>query len=111
YVIPVVESQLLKCYEIADEASDFLKKSYKTRIEEVEKVLKTLLEKERELSEMISKIDQIHDEIKKMDMIQSEAIPLREELRAATDAAELVVSDELWPLPKYREMLFTHSMS
>ena len=27
-------------------------------------------------------------------------------VREATDALELVVADEYWPLPKYREMLF-----
>lgn len=111
YVVPAAEAQLLKAYKISDEASDVLKKTYKGRTEELEKVLKTLIEKESELSEMIEKIDGIHDEVKKMDMIQSDAIPLREELRAATDLAEKVVSDDLWPFPKYREMLFTHTIS
>jgi glutamine synthetase len=27
-------------------------------------------------------------------------------VRAASDALELVVPDDQWPLPKYREMLF-----
>ncbi|MBQ0019005.1 MAG: glutamine synthetase type III, partial [Bacteroidales bacterium] len=32
--------------------------------------------------------------------------PLLEEIRYHVDHLELVVDDELWPLPKYREMLF-----
>jgi len=28
------------------------------------------------------------------------------ELRASCDAMELMVPDDQWPLPKYREMLF-----
>jgi len=28
------------------------------------------------------------------------------EVRASCDALELLVADEAWPLPKYREMLF-----
>jgi glutamine synthetase len=28
------------------------------------------------------------------------------EVREACDALELVVGDEFWPLPKYREILF-----
>jgi glutamine synthetase len=28
------------------------------------------------------------------------------DVRESSDALELVVSDELWPLPKYREMVF-----
>ena len=32
--------------------------------------------------------------------------PLMESIRYEVDHLELVVDDELWPLPKYREMLF-----
>jgi glutamine synthetase len=32
--------------------------------------------------------------------------PLMLEVRSHADALELVVSDDLWPLPKYQEMLF-----
>ncbi|MEP1551308.1 MAG: glutamine synthetase type III, partial [Paraglaciecola sp.] len=32
--------------------------------------------------------------------------PLMLEVRTHADALELVVSDDLWPLPKYQEMLF-----
>jgi len=35
-------------------------------------------------------------------------IPAQDELRAAADALELLVADELWPLPKYRELLFQY---
>ncbi len=34
--------------------------------------------------------------------------PLIEEIRSHVDSLELIVDDELWPLPKYREMLFIH---
>ena len=33
-------------------------------------------------------------------------IPLMVEVRTHADALELLVADELWPLPKYQEMLF-----
>ena len=32
--------------------------------------------------------------------------PLMEEIRSEIDNLELLVSDELWTLPKYRELLF-----
>ena len=32
--------------------------------------------------------------------------PLIEKIRYHVDHLELIVDDELWPLPKYREMLF-----
>lgn len=33
--------------------------------------------------------------------------PLFDKIRAASDALEMVVDDELWPMTKYRELLFT----
>jgi len=35
-------------------------------------------------------------------------IPAQNDLRAAADELETLVSDELWPLPKYRELLFQY---
>jgi glutamine synthetase len=35
-------------------------------------------------------------------------IPAQNALRAVTDELETLVSDELWPLPKYRELLFQY---
>ena len=35
-------------------------------------------------------------------------IPAQEAVRAAADELETIVSDELWPLPKYRELLFQY---
>jgi glutamine synthetase len=35
-------------------------------------------------------------------------MPWFERIRKCADTLELMVSDELWPLPKYRELLFTH---
>ena len=37
--------------------------------------------------------------------------PLIEQIRYHVDHLELIVDDELWPLPKYREMLFIHQPS
>jgi glutamine synthetase len=35
-------------------------------------------------------------------------IPAQAALRAVADELETVVADELWPLPKYRELLFAY---
>ena len=35
-------------------------------------------------------------------------IPAQEALREAADTLETLVADDLWPLPKYRELLFQH---
>lgn len=40
--------------------------------------------------------------------LRDKVIPAMHHLRTHADALELIVSDECWPLPKYREMLFIH---
>jgi glutamine synthetase len=49
------------------------------------------------------------------DSVQAEArafrdkvIPAQEALRAVVDELETIVADDLWPLPKYRELLFQY---
>jgi glutamine synthetase len=37
-----------------------------------------------------------------------EVIPAQAAVRAAADELETLVADELWPLPKYRELLFQY---
>lgn len=37
----------------------------------------------------------------------NEVKPLFDVIRTASDALEMMVDDELWPMTKYREMLFT----
>ena len=35
-------------------------------------------------------------------------IPAQNDVRAVADELETLVSDDLWPLPKYRELLFQY---
>ena len=37
---------------------------------------------------------------------QNDVKPYLEEIRSHIDKLELIIDDEIWPLPKYREMLF-----
>jgi glutamine synthetase len=39
---------------------------------------------------------------------KEQVIPAQDALRAVADALETLVSDELWPIPKYRELLFQY---
>lgn len=50
--------------------------------------------------------NQIEDEIAKAQEYSSKVKPYLHEIRYHIDKLELVVDDEMWPLPKYREMLF-----
>ena len=38
--------------------------------------------------------------------MRDSVVPAMEDVRAAADKLEKVVADDLWPLPKYSEILF-----
>ncbi|MDD5343322.1 MAG: glutamine synthetase III [Smithella sp.] len=50
--------------------------------------------------------DSVHDEAKKADTLCGKVKPKMDELRESVDELENLVDDELWPLPKFWEMLF-----
>jgi glutamine synthetase len=47
----------------------------------------------------------LHDEAR---VVVNEVIPAQEALREVADELETLVADDLWPLPKYRELLFQY---
>jgi glutamine synthetase len=59
--------------------------------------------------EILAKVDStsaVHDEAKKADALCGKVKPKMDELREYVDALEVLVDDEIWPLPKFWEMLF-----
>jgi glutamine synthetase len=54
----------------------------------------------------IDKASSVHDEQKKAEMLCGKVKPKMNELRDYVDELEGLVDDELWPLPKFWEMLF-----
>jgi glutamine synthetase len=53
------------------------------------------------------KANVIEDAYKKAIAYESKVKPYLDEIRSHIDKLELVVDNEMWPLPKYRELLFT----
>src|SRR6478736_2038598 len=68
----------------------------------------TDLQKQRAtLGKVIDKAEGMHDAIEKQaQLLTSDGADAMAEVRRCCDELELTVSDEMWPLPKYREMLF-----
>jgi glutamine synthetase len=58
------------------------------------------------LEALLDEMDGVHDEVRVARRLADEVRPLTVEARTAADRLEHLVDDELWPLPKYREMLF-----
>jgi len=50
--------------------------------------------------------NKVEDAIKKAEAYEQSVRPYLEEVRNHIDKLELVVDNEMWPLPKYRELLF-----
>ena len=74
---------------------------------EVGALIEDLRAERDKLVEVIEKTEHMHADLDKCaKMLTSTGADVMAGVRAACDKLELVVADELWPLPKYREMLF-----
>jgi glutamine synthetase len=60
-----------------------------------------------EMIEARKKANSIEDIRVKSVEYSTKVVPYFEKIRYHVDKLELIVDDEIWPLPKYREMLFT----
>ena len=69
------------------------------RIEEIEDGVDTLVENRK----VANRIDCIRE---KAIAYHDTVAPVMEDIRREIDSLELLVADELWTLPKYRELLF-----
>jgi glutamine synthetase len=80
------------------------KKELIVNISEHTSSIKTLV---NEMIEERKKANKIEDSFKKALAYEGKVRPYLDEIRAHIDKLELIVDNEMWPLPKYREMLFT----
>jgi len=60
-----------------------------------------------EMIEARKKANKIKDAVKKAEAYCNKVKPYFDEIRYHCDKLELMIDDELWPLTKYRELLFT----
>ena len=51
--------------------------------------------------------DHLGSQVEKAFSYEEQVRPYLEEIRDHIDHLELEIDDEIWPLPKYRELLFT----
>src|SRR6476469_8015564 len=74
---------------------------------EIGALISSLRDKRDALVAAIEKAEGLHDDLpKQAKFLTSTGTESMTAAREASDAIELTVSDELWPLPKYREILF-----
>ncbi|HKR10358.1 MAG TPA: glutamine synthetase type III, partial [Gemmatimonadaceae bacterium] len=74
---------------------------------QIGELVQELQEHREDLTDVIVRAEAKHDDpVGQAEMLTTEGADTMAEVRKACDALELLVADDCWPLPKYREMLF-----
>jgi glutamine synthetase len=76
------------------------------RIREVSRHISGVKAKVREMVEERKKANKVEDIRKKASLYSEKVYPYLDIIRDHIDRLELIVDNETWPLPKYRELLF-----
>ena len=73
----------------------------------VGKLIKELQRQRAALEKVIVKAESMHDKPEALaEVLTHQGADTMADVRASCDALEVIVDDDSWPLPKYREMLF-----
>ncbi len=75
-------------------------------IEEISERLSSIIADKDAMIKARKKCNAIEDAREKAIAYRTEVFPFLDKIRYQCDKLELLVDDELWPLPKYRELLF-----
>jgi glutamine synthetase len=71
------------------------------------KLIKELQKQRAVLERVITKAESMHENLEGLaELLTHQAADAMADVRKACDALEVIVDDDCWPLPKYREMLF-----
>jgi glutamine synthetase len=81
-------------------------KALATRLAKISSELAEVLGEADRLEALLDELEATPDEAQAARRLADEVRPLMAKTRAAADRLEHLVDDELWSLPKYREMLF-----
>ena len=91
----------------ADETASLNEMDYSI-IKQIEHHSGAILEGVEHMTEARHKANRQPDERSKALAYHDNVLPLMAQIREHADALELIVDDEMWTLPKYRELLFIH---
>jgi glutamine synthetase len=114
HIIPVAtryQSTLLdnvyKIFQVYDKEKAAKLSAHDTgSIEEISERISIIKSKTEELVEARKIVNKIDDERAKAVAYHDKVVPYFDEIRYHIDKLELIVDNELWTLPKYRELLF-----
>lgn len=75
-------------------------------LEQISEGIDKLIKLDKEMFDLRVKANDNNNVLKQANIYSDKVRPIMSDMRDITDALESIVDDELWPLPKYREMLF-----
>ncbi|MBQ0090081.1 MAG: glutamine synthetase III [Prevotellaceae bacterium] len=103
----VLMDNVLKLQHIfGEKESEDMVNSKKTIINEISEHTNFIAENVKQLVEVRRRVNKIESDREKAIAYHDEVAPYIEAIRKHIDELELIVEDELWTLPKYRELLF-----
>lgn len=108
YVIPALEKQLMQTHAAVDLSKS---KALRERLNLMDKTLENVIAENESFKVVFEKCQSIVSEEKRMMEVMKVVKPKSQKLRAACDEAERIVSNDLWPLPKYREILLANTLT
>ncbi len=112
YVIPTIEKQMsLFARSRASAATEAFQSHMLSQQVNYEKSAVAVFENLKNLETKILVSREIHNEEKRMRHIVDVLKPAAEALRTSCDQTEQLTANEIWPLPKYREMLLANSLT
>ncbi len=76
-------------------------------IEEISNHIEAINSNVTKMTNERKKANKIEDSVKRSEVYCNKVKPLFDDIRYHCDKLELLIDDELWPLTKYRELLFT----
>ncbi len=114
HIVPVaVDYQTMLLKNVKNLKAVFLKEEFDelaaARIDLIREIglhISAIKAKRKEMIEARKKVNVIEDVIEKAYAYEIEVKPFLDDIRYHIDHLELIVDDEKWPLPKYRELLF-----
>ena len=90
-------------------AEDIFKNISSVQIESIANIsnhIKEIMTMSKDMLEQRKFANKIDSEVEKAEAYSEKVKPYLEKIRYHIDKLELMVDDEMWPLPKYRELLF-----
>jgi glutamine synthetase len=115
HIVPIaIEYQTMLLENVKNMKKVFTAEEFKdfatSRIEHIKDIgshILSIQSLQKEMIEARKSANVITDAVKKARAYDTLVKPYLEEIRTHIDKLELIVDDEKWPLPKYRELLFT----